>query len=69
LTYKEIIAKPEEMDSRILFKIVTNEGNINFETLKFVWNNSSIDFNGKISKISNEPVLDLSLAEKCITRN
>ncbi|MEW6087743.1 MAG: DUF748 domain-containing protein [bacterium] len=62
ISYKDIIAKPEGLDNKVFFKIVNKDDSIAFDTLKFTWNNSSLDFYGKIDKIDDEPVLDLSLA-------
>lgn len=61
VSYKDIVAKPEGLDSKIVFKIVNREDSVNFEPLKFVWNNSSLSLCGKMDRVSSEPVLDLNL--------
>lgn len=61
-SYKNIIAKPEGMDSKVVFNIARNDDSIDFDTLRFVWNNSRLDFSGKIDKINSQPILDLNLA-------
>ncbi|MDD5773966.1 MAG: DUF748 domain-containing protein [bacterium] len=61
-SYKNIIAKPEGLDSKVVFNIVKKEDSVDFDTLSFVWNNSRLDLSGKIDKITTEPILDLSLA-------
>ncbi|MFH1287817.1 MAG: DUF748 domain-containing protein [bacterium] len=61
ISYKKIIAKPKGLDSRVVFKIINQKDSVNVDTLRFAWNNSSLDFYGKMDKIDTEPVLDLKL--------
>lgn len=61
VSYKNIVAKPEGLDGKIVFKIVNQGDSVNFNALKFVWNNSSLDLCGKMDSVSSEPVLDLNL--------